>query len=163
MVNKLFPTSSLQLIYTISKTTVDHSKLTAFRQYYSCAIGGQFATSKNSGQRILFSQFVAQSILYLLVCLVFGLLWGNGFVTFYKNTVSKSFNSEFLFPSNRYALVVTSDMKSAYLPFIWCRSLPWVFWTKRTVSVLLDQAIVPFFRAWVYPVPYINGTVASQL
>ena len=134
-------------------------------EIYSC-VGGQFATSKNSGQRILFSQFVAQSILYLLVCLVFGLLWGNGFVTFYKNTVPKSFNSEFLLPSNRCALIVTSDMKSIYLPFIWCRSLSWVFWTKRAVSVLLDQAIVPFLRARVYPVQiksHINGTVASQL
>ena len=86
-------------------------------EVYSC-VGGQFAMSKNLGQRILFSQFVAQSILYLLVCLVFGLLWENGFVTFYKNTVPKSFNSEFLLPSNRCALVVTSDMKSIYLPFI---------------------------------------------
>ena len=82
-------------------------------------VEGQFATCKNWGQRILFSpNFVAKSILYLLVCLVFRLLSENGFVTFYKNTVPKSFNSEFLLPSNRCTLIVTSTMKSIYLPFI---------------------------------------------
>ena len=76
-------------------------------------------------------------------------------MTFYKNTVPKSFNSEFLLSSNRCALVVMSDMKSVYLTRL-CKEWENNFPTQLQFTVPMKCTKVPGTLARTYANEHIS-------